>query len=116
MDWKEMLGQLKNNPDLPAGEDAADAVNMETDSAPSSAKKDTLHVVIEKKGRKGKTATIIEGFTCSDEELQAVAGRLKKKLGVGGSARGGEILIQGDFRQRIADLLREDGYKVKGQV
>lgn len=68
---------------------------------------------MERKGRGGKTATIIEGFPGSDSELKALATRLKQQLGVGGSARGGEILIQGDCRQRLRELLSHD-FIVKG--
>ncbi|MBD5194651.1 MAG: translation initiation factor [Bacteroidales bacterium] len=109
MDWKDMLGQLREN--LPSGPETQDNSQPDTDTAPAT-KRDVLHVVIEKKGRKGKTATIVEGFTCSDDELAVVAGNLKKKLGVGGSSRGGEILIQGDFKERVTELLRAEGYRV----
>ena len=110
MDWKDMLGQLRQ--DLPEGEEPSAPAEDAAPSAP--AKKETLHVVVERKGRKGKTATIIEGFTSSDETVAEVAASLKKKLGCGGSSRGGEILIQGDERQRCVDLLKGMGYKVKG--
>ena len=65
------------------------------------------------KGRKGKTATIVEGFTCPEDELLEVAARLKTRFGTGGSARGGEILIQGDVAAKVKALLTEMGYKVK---
>lgn len=68
---------------------------------------------MERKGRGGKTATIIEGFTGTDDELKALATRLKQQLGVGGSARGGEILIQGDCRQRLREILAKE-FIVKG--
>lgn len=107
-DWKDILGQLKSDSSLPAGDD----VGSET-VAEEAVKKDTLRVVIDRKGRKGKTATIIEGFTIADDEVEGIAAMLKKKLGVGGSARGGEILIQGDFSVKVKDLLLKEGYKVK---
>ncbi len=68
---------------------------------------------MERKGRGGKTATIIEGFPGTDDELKALATRLKQQLGVGGSARDGEILIQGDCRTRLRELLSPD-FIVKG--
>lgn len=111
MDWKEQLSKLREDPGLPAG-DETPAEEIATDKE-APAKKETLHIVTEKKGRKGKVATIVEGFTCDDSELGEIAARLKKKIGVGGSARGGEILIQGDCRERVTQLLREEGYKVK---
>ena len=69
--------------------------------------------MLERKGRGGKQATIITGFTCDDEALKQVASTLKRALGVGGSARGGEILIQGDFRQRVLDELTALGFKAR---
>ena len=105
MDWKEMLGQLREDPSLPEGEDiVADE--------PQTRPKDRLKVIVDKKGRKGKVATIVEGFTVSDEQVAEVAAMLKKKLGVGGSSRGGEILIQGSCADRVRTLLSEAGYKV----
>lgn len=107
MDWKEMLGKLKDDPDLPPGEE-----KQQQSESPLN-KKDSLHVLIDKKGRKGKTATIIEGFTVSEEQVSEIAAMLKKKLGVGGSARGGEILIQGDHAAKVREILRSQGFKVK---
>lgn len=112
MDWKEMLGQLKNDPTLPPGDDSNETEVVE-ESAGKDVKKDVLHVLIDKKGRKGKTATIVEGFSCGDDEVADVATMLKKKLGVGGSSRGGEILIQGDCVQKVRQLLIDAGFKVK---
>ncbi len=111
MDWKDMLSQLRN--DLPEGEDNTqeNAQNPESfDSKPL--KKERIHIVIEKKGRKGKTATIAEGFKCSDDELQEIASKAKRHLGVGGSARGGEILMQGECKERFAAFLRTLGYPI----
>lgn len=108
-DWKDILGRMKQDPSLPAGEEMRD----EPEQPAQSARKDRLNVVIEKKGRKGKVATIVEGFTVSDAEVAEVAAMLKKKLGVGGSARGGEILIQGDKRREVLDALTAMGYKAR---
>lgn len=72
-----------------------------------------LEVLLEKKGRGGKTAVIICGFIGSDEDLKDLAKTLKAKCGVGGSARDGEILIQGDVRDKVMDLLNGMGYKTK---
>ncbi|MBD5208735.1 MAG: translation initiation factor [Bacteroidales bacterium] len=110
-DWKDKLGALLNV--VPAAEEnSGDNDNaVETEK---TRRKETLHIVMEKKGRGGKTATIIEGFTCSDAELKDVAKKLQKSLGTGGSSRGGEILLQGDCRLQAAQLLRGEGYTVKG--
>ena len=56
----------------------------------------------------------MEGFDCPDETLQEVARQLKRRLGVGGSARGGEILIQGNLLAKVKEALTDMGYKVKG--
>lgn len=110
IDWKDALQSLKDSGELPADE----AVEESEQEAPvrSSISKEKLQIVIEKKGRRGKTATIVTGFTCNDETLQETAQLLKKKIGTGGSARGGEILIQGDFRQKVEEILLSLGYRI----
>lgn len=73
----------------------------------------TLYVSRDKKGRGGKVATLVEGFEGSDDDLIDLGKYLKQKCGVGGSAKDGEIIVQGDKRDKVADLLREKGYRVK---
>lgn len=113
MDWKEaLLAQSKA-----MGIDPTDVeAESPAEAAPQEEKiqKEPLHIVVEKKGRGGKTATIVEGFTCSENMLKKTAAALKSALGTGGSARGGEILIQGDRRAEVAAWLRNKGYKLKG--
>ncbi len=103
-----MLGQLREDPSLPAGDDVAQPA-----PEPILKKKDTLRVIVDKKGRKGKIATIVEGFTVSDEEVAEIAASLKKRLGTGGSSRGGEILIQGNVADRVREFLFAEGYRIK---
>ncbi len=99
---------LKSNPDIPEGDIA------EEESPCRDAHNDfRMDVVLEKKGRAGKQATIICGFQGSDEDLLELASTLKRRLATGGSARGGEILIQGDRRKEVVDLLKSLGYKAR---
>ena len=108
MDWKDALSAMRGN--LPEGEEP----EPDTTEAPAAAEKaDTLHVERSVKGRAGKRAVIVSGFTCDDTGVRAVLRRLQGMMGTSGSARGGEILIQGDAPERVADALRSMGYKVK---
>jgi translation initiation factor 1 len=63
-------------------------------------------------GRRGKAVTTVSGVPVSDDELKALAGRLKKRCGVGGSAKGGVIELQGDHRDAVVEVLRAEGYDV----
>lgn len=112
IDWKEALGKAF---DLPANEETPEPVEAQQHAAAPLAQqgKTRLDIVLERKGRGGKQATIVTGFVCDDEALKQVASDLKRSLGVGGSARGGEILIQGDFRQRVLDKLTAMGFKAR---
>lgn len=100
---------LEANPDLPEGTEPEVDANVEKPAA----KKGRLDIIFEKKGRAGKQATIITGFEGSDDELLDLAATLKRKLATGGSARGGEILIQGDRRKEALELLTSLGYKAR---
>ena len=104
-DWKDRLNVVySTNPDF--NYECIEEEQAET--LPKNQQK--LRVGIEKKGRGGKTDTIIKGFIGSEEDLKDLSKWLKTKCGVGGSAKEGEIIIQGDFKQRIIELLKVEGY------
>lgn len=81
------------------------------DTLPPSQQK--LRVRIERSGRGGKTVTVVTGFIGTDDDLNALGKTLKTKCGVGGSAKDGEIIIQGEFKERIVSLLCDMGYNAK---
>lgn len=104
-DWKDRLNVVySTNPDF--NYECIEEEQAET--LPKNQQK--LRISMEKKGRGGKTVTIIKGFIGSEEDLKDLSKLLKTKCGVGGSAKEGEIIIQGDFKQRIIELLKAEGY------
>jgi len=66
-----------------------------------------------RKGRGGKTVTVLKGFVADESRLKSLAKLLKTKLGTGGSVKNGEIIIQGNNRDKIMEILKGEGYRVK---
>ncbi len=107
-DWKKRLGVVySTNPDYRYEESAPD--RQET-LLPRQQK---LIVRIDRRQRAGKQVTLVEGFVGTQEDLAALARTLKTRCGVGGSAKDGEITVQGDFRDKVVELLVGMGYNAK---
>jgi hypothetical protein len=104
-DWKDRLGVVYST-SVDFDYQTNEAEEPET-LAPTA---QVLRVRIEKKGRGGKTATLVSGFVGTSADLADLGRTLKSKCGVGGSVKDGEILVQGDFRERVISLLRSMGY------
>jgi translation initiation factor 1 len=72
-----------------------------------------LYVSIDRKQRGGKEVTLVEGFIGAEDDLKDLGKFLKSKCGVGGTAKDGDIIVQGKFKDKVAELLEGKGYKVK---
>ena len=107
-DWKKRLGVVfSTNPDF--------VYEQQTEIEPETLEpsKQNLLASIDRKGRSGKQVTLVTGFVGTSDDLAELGRTLKMKCGVGGSAKDGEIAIQGDFRDRVVTLLKDMGYKAK---
>lgn len=107
MDWKDALSSIRNS--VPEAEANNETENSESKS--EKVQKEPLYILTDKKGRNGKIATLIEGFTIDQNQVEEIARKLKQKLGVGGSVRMGEILIQGDHKEAVRKFLNQLNFK-----
>lgn len=104
-DWKERLNIVySTNPDYNY------EVNDDEEQATLPASQQRLRVQLDRKNRGGKVVTLVTGFAGTDNDLKELGKLLKSKCGVGGSAKDGEIIVQGDFKQRVIELLKSEGY------
>jgi translation initiation factor 1 len=107
-EWKKRDGVVYSTSDDFEFQESQDE-NLVT--LPSS--QQNLKVLLDKKARAGKKVTLIEGFVGSEDDLKELGKMLKNKCGVGGSSKDGEILIQGDHRDKVVQVLQAAGYKAK---
>ena len=106
-DWKERLGVVfSTNPDYKYD------TKEEVETATLEPQKQNLRIWLDRlKG--GRVATVVRGFVGTDDDLAALGKELKTRCGVGGKAKDGEIIIQGDHRDRVMELLQKAGYRCK---
>lgn len=112
-DWKAMLGQAFNIDQEELADDNVTQQEIPRQSAVDQQGKAMIDIILDKKGRNGKKATIIANLNLDDENLKELATDVKRHCGVGGSARGGEILIQGDKRDAVLKFLKNQGFKAR---
>jgi len=107
-DWKSRLGVVySTNPDFQY------QTSEEEEAATLPPEKQRLTVGIDRRNRGGKQVTLVSGFVGRADDLKELGRTLKTRLGVGGSAKDGEITIQGDFRDKVVSILQELGYRAK---
>jgi translation initiation factor 1 len=106
-DWKDRLGVVfSTNPNFEYDTNGSDEIDTLEPG------KQNLKIWLDRlKG--GRVATVVRGFVGSADDLAELGKELKKSCGVGGTAKDGEIIIQGDHRDRVLDLLTKAGYKCK---
>jgi translation initiation factor 1 len=108
-DWKERLGIVYST-----NQDFNYQQNEDHKETTLPPEKQNLRIQLSTKHRKGKTVTLVSGFVGTTEDLHYLEKELKSKCATGGSSKDGEIIIQGDFREKVSGYLKTKNYKVKG--
>ena len=107
-DWKERLNIVySTNPDFNY------EYEQDNEADTLAPEKQNLRVVLDSKQRKGKTVTLVQGFIGTENDLKELTKLLKNKCGTGGSVKDGEIIIQGEVREKVLTILRANKYRVK---
>lgn len=105
-DWKDRLGMVfSTNPDFQYEQEE----EAEVETLPNGQQK--LHVFFERAGRNGKVVTIVEHFVGKEADLKSLEKMLKNALGIGGTSKNGQIILQGNHVERVKAILKEKGYK-----
>lgn len=109
-DWKDRLGVMySTNPDFQYN------TGNEEEEETLPKEKQLLRIALDKRNRGGKAVTLVTGFRGTTSDLEALGKFLKVKCGVGGSAKDGEIIVQGDLRPKVLEILQKEGY-VKSRI
>lgn len=109
-DWKKRLDIVySTNPDYHYDKD------NEGETETIEKNKQLLRVSLDKRNRKGKAVTLVTGFSGTEDDLKDLGKLLKTKCGVGGSAKDNEIIVQGDHREKVLDILIKEGY-IKSRI
>lgn len=107
-DWKSRLGMVYST-----SSDFEYTTQEDEQQQELLPAKQKLRVALDRRNRRGKSVTLVADFVGSQQSLEELCKRLKQRLGVGGSAKDGEIIIQGDHRDKIVEILTADGYKAR---
>ena len=104
-DWKDRLNVVySTNPDIKYEQDE------EAEQTTLQPSQQRLRVQLDRKNRGGKVVTLVTGFIGTEDDLKELGKFLNSKCGVGGSSKDGEIIVQGDFKQKVLELLKKEGY------
>lgn len=104
-DWKDRLNVVYST-----NKDYNYEMEDDEEQITLPASQQRLRVQLDRKNRGGKVVTLVTGFVGTDSDLKELGKLLKSKCGVGGSAKDGEIIVQGDFKQKVLELLKKEGY------